>query len=77
MTKSLIMISGTGFMPDKDAPMAAPIIACSEMGVGRTRSRPYFVDRPAEDLVTPPAGSAMSSPSRNTAGSLPRARSNA
>ncbi len=77
MVKSLIIISGTGFIPDKDAPMAAPIMACSEIGVARTRSSPCLVDRPTVALVTPPAGSAISSPNRKTSGSFSSARSRA
>ena len=36
--------------------MAAPMMACSEIGVVRTRSWPYLVDRPLVTLTTPPAG---------------------
>ena len=36
--KSMIMISATGSIPSMAAPIAAPTIAASEMGVSRTRS---------------------------------------
>src|SRR5580704_7707259 len=62
--KSMIMISATGSRPSIAAPMAAPTIAASEIGVSSTRSWPYLVDSPAVGPVAP--GSAMSSPSRNT-----------
>ena len=62
--KSMIMISATGSMPSIAAPMAAPTIAASEIGVSSTRSWPYLVDSPAVGPDAP--GSAMSSPSRNT-----------
>ena len=45
--KSMIMISATGSIPSMAAPIAAPTIAASEMGVSSTRSCPYFVDNPA------------------------------
>src|SRR5215475_2433818 len=44
--KSMIMISATGSSPSIAAPIAAPTIAASEMGVSSTRSWPYFVDSP-------------------------------
>src|SRR5918996_917854 len=75
--KSISMISAPGRCPPSAAPMAAPAIACSEIGVARTRWVPYLVDRPWVRRTTPPGGSAMSSPSRNTRGSLPRAMSKA
>ena len=62
--KSMIMISATGSSPSIAAPIAAPTIAASEIGVSSTRSWPYFVDSPAVGPDAP--GSAMSSPSRNT-----------
>ena len=62
--KSMIMISATGSSPSIAAPMAAPTIAASEIGVSSTRSWPYFVDSPAVGPDAP--GSAMSSPSRKT-----------
>src|SRR5882757_1338623 len=62
--KSMIMISATGSMPSIAAPMAAPTMAASEIGVSSTLSWPYFVDSPAVGPDAP--GSAMSSPSRNT-----------
>ena len=71
------MISATGRMPAMAAPTAAPTMACSLIGVARTRSVPYLVDNPADTLNTPPLGSAMSSPSRNTEGSRARASSRA
>src|SRR5271156_11265 len=73
--KSMIMISATGSIPSMAAPMAAPTIAASEIGVSRTRSWPYFVDSPAVGPDAP--GSAMSSPSRNTRSSACNAWSNA
>ena len=62
--KSMIMISATGSSPSIAAPIAAPTIAASEIGVSSTRSWPYFVDSPAVGPDAP--GSAMSSPSRKT-----------
>ena len=47
--KFISMISATGRMPTIAAPMAAPMMACSEIGVVRTRPVPYLVDSP---LVT-------------------------
>ena len=38
--------SATGRMPAIDAPMAAPMIDDSAMGVLRTRSVPCLVERP-------------------------------
>ena len=61
--KFISMISATGRRPATAAPTAAPMIACSEIGVVRTRPVPYFVDSPAWHLNTPPpVSSAMSSP---------------
>jgi hypothetical protein len=57
------------------APMAAPTIAASEIGVSSTRSCPYFVDNPAVGPDAP--GSAISSPSRNTRSSACNAWSSA
>ncbi len=62
--KSMIMISATGSRPSIAAPIAAPRMAASEIGVSSTRSWPYFVDSPAVGPDAP--GSAMSSPSRKT-----------
>src|SRR5690242_8523952 len=73
--KSMIMISATGSSPSIAAPMAAPTIAASEMGVSSTRSWPYFVDSPAVGPDAP--GSAMSSPRRNTRSSAASAASSA
>src|SRR6201995_444046 len=73
--KSMIMISATGSIPSIAAPIAAPTIAASDIGVSRTRSWPYFVDRPAVGPDAP--GSAMSSPSRNTRSSACSAWANA
>src|ERR1700761_4587387 len=73
--KSMIMISATGSMPSMAAPIAAPTMAASEIGVSRTRSWPYFVDNPAVGPDAP--GSAMSSPSRNTRSSACSALSSA
>src|SRR6201992_373806 len=73
--QSMLMISATGSMPSIAAPIAAPTIAASDIGVSRTRSWPYFVDRPAVGPDAP--GSAMSSPSRNTRSSACSAWSNA
>ena len=75
--KSMNMISATGRRPPRAAPMAAPTMTCSEMGVSRTRSAPYLVDSPLVTPKTPPPGSAMSSPSRTTRSSAPRASSRA
>ena len=52
----MIMISATGRLPAMAAPTAAPTMACSAIGVLRTRSCPYFVERPLVTLYTPPAG---------------------
>ena len=62
------MISATGRMPVIAAPMAAPTIACSEIGVSQTRSGPNSANRPAVVLNTPPAAP-MSSPRQTTRGS--------
>ena len=58
------MISAIGRKPVIAAPIAAPMIACSEIGQSRTRFGPNFSSRPTVDLNTPPAA-ATSSP-RNT-----------
>jgi hypothetical protein len=62
------MISAIGFRPVIAAPMAAPKIACSEIGVSRTRRGPNCSNRPTVDLKTPPA-LATSSPKKMTSGS--------
>ena len=41
--KSPNMISTTGRSPETAAPNAAPASASSEIGVSKTRSRPYFL----------------------------------
>ena len=40
LMKSMIMTSATGRIPAMAAPMAAPTMAASEIGVSRTRSVP-------------------------------------
>jgi hypothetical protein len=62
--KSENMISAMGFNPVMAAPMAAPKIACSEIGVSRMRRGPNSSNNPTVALNTPPAAP-MSSP-RNT-----------
>ena len=62
--KSLNMISATGRSPVIAAPIAAPRMACSLIGVSRTRAGPNSRSSPGVALNTPPA-SATSSP-RNT-----------
>ena len=59
------MISATGRMPVIAAPIAAPRIACSEIGVSQTRSGPNSSNSPAVVLNTPPAAP-MSSPRHTT-----------
>ena len=66
--KSLNISSATGRSPVIAAPMAAPMIACSLIGVSRTRSGPNFASSPSVVLKTPPAAP-MSSPSMTTDGS--------
>ena len=66
--KSENMISAITGMPVIAAPIAAPRIACSEMGVSRTRPGPNSSMRPTVVLKTPPAGP-MSSPSITRLGS--------
>ena len=58
------MISATGRSPAIAAPIAAPAIAVSEIGVLRTRAGPNRSLRPNVVLNTPPE--AMSSPSNTT-----------
>jgi len=70
--KSANISSATGLSPRIDAPIAAPMIACSEIGVSSTRSPPNSSISPAVSLKAPPAA-AMSSPSRNTLASAARA----
>src|SRR4051794_40913081 len=59
------MISTTGRMPCIAAPMPAPTIAISEIGVLRTRSGPNSSTRPCVTPIEPPI-SAMSSPMTKT-----------
>lgn len=66
--KSLNMISAIGRSPFIAAPMTAPTIACSEIGVSRTRRGPNRSSRPTVDLNTPPAD-ATSSLMKYTVGS--------
>ena len=66
--KSLNMISAIGRRPVIAAPMAAPRMACSLIGVSRTRSGPNCSSRPGVVLNTPPAA-ATSSPRNTTLGS--------
>src|SRR5215472_5948345 len=66
--KSLNMISAIGRRPVIAAPMAAPRMACSLMGVSRTRRGPNCSSRPGVVLNTPPAA-ATSSPRKTTLGS--------
>src|SRR6201999_3020752 len=66
--KSSYMISTTGRMPCIAAPMPAPTIAISEIGVLRTRSEPNSSYRPCVTPIEPPI-SAMSSPIRKTSSS--------
>ena len=54
--KSENMISATTGTPVIAAPIAAPKMACSEIGVSRTRSRPNSSHSPRVVLNTPPAG---------------------
>src|SRR5712675_762985 len=75
--KSKNMISATGRYPASANPTAAPTIACSLIGVARTRSVPYLVDSPLVTLKTPPIGSATSSPSTMTLSSRAMALSSA
>src|SRR4051812_17248738 len=62
------MISTTGRMPAMAAPMPAPTIAISEIGVLRTRSGPNSSSSPCVTPIEPPI-SAMSSPMMNTSSS--------
>ena len=70
--KFISMISATGRMPAIAAPIAAPTMACSEIGVARTRLVPYFVDSPLVHLedAAALARRPMSSPRRMTLGSV-------
>src|SRR3981189_1501820 len=63
VVKFISMISTTGRKPTIEAPIAAPIIACSDIGVERTLLVPNLVDRPLLTPNTPPPSqSAKSSP---------------
>ena len=66
--KSLNMISAIGRRPVIAAPIAAPRMACSLIGVSRTRSGPNCSSKPGVVLNTPPAA-ATSSPRKTTLGS--------
>ncbi len=59
------MISTTGRIPCIAAPMPAPTIAISEIGVLRTRSGPNSSTSPCVTPIEPPI-SAMSSPMMKT-----------
>src|SRR6476646_7694151 len=71
--KSSYMISTTGRMPCMAAPMPAPTIAISEIGVLRTRSGPNSSSIPCVTPIEPPI-SAMSSPMMKTSSSSRIAR---
>ena len=66
--KSENMISTMGRSPVIAAPIAAPTMASSEIGVSRTRSGPNRSRSPTVVLKTPPAA-ATSSPMKYTVGS--------
>src|SRR5579884_1404659 len=66
--KSSYMISTTGRMPCIAAPIPAPTIAISEIGVLRTRSPPNSSKRPCVTPIEPPI-CAMSSPMTKTSSS--------
>ena len=66
--KSENIISAIGLKPVIAAPIAAPRIACSLIGVSRTRSGPNSSNSPTVALKTPPAA-AISSPKNTTFGS--------
>ena len=68
--KSENISSAIGRRPVIAAPIAAPTIACSLIGVSRTRSGPNSSNRPSVSLNTPPAAP-TSSPMRTTVGSRP------
>ncbi len=59
------MISAIGFKPVIAAPIAAPRMASSEIGVSFTRLGPNSSKRPTVVLNTPPAA-AVSSPKSTT-----------
>ena len=62
------MISATGRIPVIAAPIAAPTIACSEIGVSHTRRGPNSLNSPTVVLNTPSAAP-MSSPRQTTVAS--------
>ncbi len=66
--KSWYMISTIGRMPETAAPIPAPTIAISEIGVLRTRSGPNSSSIPCVTPIEPPI-SAMSSPMMKTSSS--------
>ncbi len=66
--KSENISSAIGRRPVIAAPIAAPMIACSLIGVSRTRSAPNSANRPSVSLNTPPAAP-TSSPISTTFGS--------
>ena len=66
--KSWYMISTIGRMPETAAPMPAPTMAISEIGVLRTRSGPNSSSIPCVTPIEPPI-SAMSSPMMKTSSS--------
>ena len=76
VVKSSYMISTTGRMPCMAAPMPAPTIAISEIGVFRTRSGPNSASIPWVTAIEPPI-SAMSSPMMKTSSSSRIARDSA
>ena len=53
-TKSMNCISAIGRMPISDAPMAAPTMAVSLIGVSMTRFSPNFSRNPAVTRNAPP-----------------------
>ncbi len=66
--KSMNMISITGRIPISAAPVAAPAMAASEMGVSRIRSGPNSSNMPRDTPKAPPY-TPTSSPMRKTSGS--------
>jgi len=68
VVKSWYMISTIGRMPAMAAPMPAPTIAISEIGVLRTRSGPNSSSIPCVTPIEPPI-SAISSPMMKTSSS--------
>src|SRR5262249_19412565 len=69
VVKSSYMISTTGRIPCMAAPIPAPTIAISEIGVLRTRSPPNSSYSPCVTPIEPPIW-AMSSPMTKTSSSL-------